>query len=222
MKIDDLNEIITLLLDGAQWAEAFRRKRVRLLVSEDSPINLAKGCYLFVHLIPHNRQPINFRDSKYIDAIKQHGRMEEITRHGYNSDGHIRFGLSANDKIDNYLLYMRSGLIEYCTIYESNGLKMLPGTLMDTKLLFEIEDGLSLLEEIGQSYPISILVSLIGCQGLTIAGQRYSKPIDRNQIWGEGLVLEKKPESYHNSIIRLLDTLWNSSGLDYSPNVAYK
>lgn len=220
MELDDLIEIITFGQSGLTWAENFRRKRVRLLTSDESPIHLADGCALFVHIVPYDhRRPINFRDSKQLNVIRHHCDQIELNRYVYNSDGYLRYATLGKGEISKYFLYLRLGLIEQCVVYEANGLNMIPGQFMDHFLLYSIPDNLETLIELEQDYPMGVFVTLVGAKGWIIAGARGAVPIDRDKIWIEPTCLERKPEEYQESLIPLLDAIWNSTGEAKSPNV---
>jgi hypothetical protein len=220
MEPADLIEVITLGLSGLPWAECFRRKRVHLLTSADSPIRLISGCTLFVHIVPYqHRQPISFRGNKHLDVVREHLTLETLSRFAYNSDGFLHYASGGQGHISSYFLCMRLGLIELCTVYETNERKFIPGRFMDLFLLQGIKGSINSLVDLEQNYPMVVLVTLVGAKGWIIAGAHRTIPIDRDKVWIEGTCLEKEPEDWERSLTPLLDAIWNSTGVAKSPNV---
>lgn len=220
MEPADIIETIMLGQSGLQWAASYRRSRIRLLTSDNSPFLLADGCAFFLHIVPwRDRVPINFRDDKYLDAIRKHGMLAETSQCTYNSDGLMRYRTQDSGKISNYLLYMRSGIIEQCMVYLPNAEKYIPGQLMDNFLLYNIADDLEALTDMGQSYPMVVFVTLVGAKGWTIAGTREATPIDRNEVWIEAFDFQDRPKEHDKGLAPLLDAIWNCSGAARSPHI---
>jgi hypothetical protein len=220
MESEDLMNVMMSGQTGLAWAQSFRRARIRLLTSDDPPFHLVEGCALFLHVIPFGaRLPITFRESKVQAAVRGHGSFAETNELTYNADGLMRYSMLDGGKISSYLLYLRCGMIEQCTIYHPTGEKMIPGLLLDRFVAFNLTDDVEALVALDETFPMVIFATLVGAKGWSIAGEQAGQPIDRDIVWIEGLELRDNQNEAEQALRPLIDGIWNCSGMARSPYV---
>lgn len=217
MQLDDLVQAIEPMLDANVRAELFRRRRVRLLTSSGSPLVLADGCRFFIHIVPCGEEvTLNYRDKETRKVVYELAHHIYPANSGYNVDGFIRYA-KTDKRIGAYVQHFRSGSIEFCHVFQPHEMGEPPTPFVagdDLRRYVEpnVREGLKALKALGCKLPYFIGVTAANVKGWAIAtGRPQWTPIDRDELWIDGIMVAEIKEPVWDLMIPAMDALSNAS-----------
>jgi len=220
MKLDDLVEAIKPTLSDRLRAELFRRRRVRLLTSDESPLPLATGCQVFLHVLPlAGDKLIDYRNRDVMTILTGLGNFSDTSLQGFNFDGYRRYAMN-QDGVTANVQYFRFGAIESCRVYSQTpvgdaGTTYIPSDLLEAFITFNASENVEALGKLGYKPPYIVFVTLMGLKGWLIpkpSSFSRSVPIDRNELWMDGIICDGTSESLELGLTLCIDMLWNAGG----------
>lgn len=221
MTLSDLICAIEPMLSAEVQAELFRRRRVRLLTSENSPIALLEGFRVFLHVVPPGANAGFKSWSEMVEAAQafEPGQGDAWIS-GLNVDGFQVSGPEGT-KLKTHVQYYCSGSLEYCQAYPIRkntelSLGYLPIDVMTGFIGFSLGRALGFLEQSKIAGPHFAAVTVIGVQGSVVqANPRTGIPntIDRNELWLKPMHLAGPGEAFDHAVSEIADILYAAGGV---------
>ena len=226
MDIPQIRDAFNLVGSVRDQIREFRGTRVGRIVAGDTPVQLLDGPKLALHIVPFEsfgrRDQVDIRSIPHQD-LRPFNHVSGST-HRYNIDGYLRHAQIYKDGCtDAYAQLFRNGSIEAVnaeiTRESENGVTI-NGHWIDNLTVDRATNYLDLLEEIGVSPPLAIMLSLTETSGIRIrAGTRSSRLpnpaqhlIERDTILAPEIVVNEYGHEITDVLRPLLDSVWQSSG----------
>ncbi len=229
MDVDRIKEAVGRNATLADRIRDFRESRIRHLTSNASfPNHVNAQPLVALHLVPFSA----FDPGRTVDlgAIRTSGRVATLIGSGdyeYNVDGLMLIYRTATDPSNaSYSLYFRNGCIETADDMllpriKPDARKTIAGRYLEKDLVQVICDHVAVLNAIGETGPIAVLLTLVGVQGwhVMLSETQAGKPIDRPILTFPEVVIPDLEQWDISTVVRpLFDMIWQSSGLTRSPN----
>ncbi|MFZ1964787.1 MAG: ATP-binding protein [Roseiarcus sp.] len=221
--VDELRSIFVLSASAAENMKLFRIDRIAKIVSGDTPVLLAAGGKMVVHLLPLSA----FTQPQPIDVKRLRGNHSDVV-------GVLRGGGTPVLNVDGLLLashvrpapryaqVFRDGCVEVVAGWsdEANTRTDLPCPAFESAIIEHVYRGKQLFEGAGVSPPIVVAITLLKMKGWRIASQSTwsAAVIDRDPVFIPELVLEAFNGIAQNEVRPLIDAIWNAAGSVGSPN----
>lgn len=240
----DVGELRSAFLAGRGLGDqirAFRAERLATLINSESPILLAGGPKIVVHLIPY--QAFAAADPVNLSAQAGSGLFQPLFAGGpgkerWNIDGLLTYedrpwepsemSMDTRNRVIFYSQLFRNGIFEGV---DTNTLAAHdPGEDPPRMYAYWFEQAINtglanpvaVLARTGVEPPIAVLVSVLGARGYRVlSGNRLERPseshfIDRDLLVLPDVVVEGYPEDYRVELPRLLrpvvDAFWQAGG----------
>lgn len=239
----DVGELRSAFLSGTALGEqirAFRAERLATLVSGESPVLLADGPKIVVHLVPY--QAFATSDQVELNAQAGSGLFQPLFSAGgterWNIDGLLTYverpwdpldmSMDTRNRVIVYSQLFRNGIFEGV---DTDALAPMDSDEDPPRMYaywFEksINKGLAnpvaVLARLGVEPPIAVLVSVIGARGHQVMrgpqpeANSHTHFIDRDLLVLPDVVIESYPQDYRLELPRLLrpvvDAFWQAGG----------
>lgn len=214
---------------------AFRNERVTAIIGGGTPVPLLPEAKIVLHVIPYTA----YDRPGSIDLADAYGRRHELKTIGdtnktarHNLDGFVVYGgRSGNDpRCEAYTQVYRGGIVESVNSYILEGNKghvsgptPIPSQLYEDAIIASLDSSLKLLLSLGVEPPLSVMLSLVGVKGLTMAlDQRwmvFSQPgIDRDLIFLPEAIIESYGPTAEVILKPIFDGVWQAAGFEKNLN----
>lgn len=210
----------------------FRADRLAKIVAGETPVKLNTGAKIVVHLIPFEA----FARGKGISGALLNIQARELPpiypstgwTHRYNLDGLLTFE-PAGDRSTayTYVQVFRAGIIEALdtSIIQASGETKALSRGYELELLKSLEIYLKVMNRVGVTTPIFIMLSLLDVRGYRIGGvnnfsfgRRGQDPIDRDALIIPEVLLETFEQDLAEVMRGAFDVVWNAAGWPRSMN----
>jgi hypothetical protein len=227
MDIDEIRTSFSLSESITEKIKSFRRERLSIIESGETPIILRHRAKIVLHIIPFN----SISKSENYDLsflINQENRkplrtiIAESINYTYNVDGLILHDPSNF----SYTQIFRQGMLEsVCNMWDTKNI--IPSYAYEECLLKTINSYLDILTRLNIDFPIIIMVSLIGVKGfkMGISSDLEWKlvippknEIDRENLIINEVIMNNKSEDIFKLVKPIFDAVWNSCGFSHSFN----
>jgi hypothetical protein len=229
MDTSELRRAFTLSETLFEQIKEFRRERTRLVLNGETPVQIADGAALILHLIPLDSfaARLDFsvdilkRNSSHIFALKALGRAQRV-----NIDG-IVISPGGGTIQSGYTQIFRNGVIEAVLgnitkpINNGQGMLLTIG-IIQTALLNSLGEYLQPFQGLGIRPPVWCFLTLTRVKGAGIqsdADFEEKLPIDRDNLYLPEVLLDDLSVNITKVLRPLFDMIWNAAGWEKSWNV---
>jgi len=233
MDVAEIRSAFAVSEDLPERIQRWRDDRIGKILTGDTPIPIASGAKLLLHLIPLD----SFTDPLRIAATAFDGKAVDFRPiavsgwdHRIYLDGYVTHGgrpyQEQNGKDRSYCQVFRSGRIEaVCAdlVDERNG-RLLIGSVWYEKVILEAAaQYLRTLASLDILPPIVLLVAFIDARDAIMAvSERYFglsvRPIDRDIVLLPDVLIEEPPKDLPCLLRPVFDAAWNACGIARSLN----
>jgi hypothetical protein len=227
--VSELRSLFGMSEDLRKQIREFRIARLSQVATGDTPIALAKGAKLILHVVPVQA----FSPGAGIDLNAALTPPPDPVGGGASSgrrnfDGHVRYSLHSEFDKASYVQVFRNGCVESVSCGLLEGTSQYPwpifyGGNVEEALIESTQEYLDLIRRCSVSPPIVLMVSLLGVKGYRILiapnhiGNHSAHAIDRDDLILPDLVLEEFPDDLGRDLRPVFDVIWNSGGFFGSP-----
>lgn len=239
LDVHELRNAFVISESASDKVKDFRRNRIEEISAAITPVSLAKGAKLIVHVVPLDA----FALGNKLDIQRVVDEQDVLNIMGYayrhNFDGYLAYSPVISDSAylsTAYTQVFRNGCIEFVKVLETikeEKYIALSGTDIDRFILISVESHLDLLKRLGVGLPVYIMVSLLGAHRCEIVITVDDPPfrrrvirtpihpsipheIDRSTLLVSPITIENY-EVELKSILRVVfDTIWNAAGHEKS------
>lgn len=233
-----INEISALFIDASGFSEKirdFRNYRLAQIIADDTPVKLAKGPRIVVHILPIQ----SFRSSPLtIDfkSLTKGYEYEDIRpifwpfqRERINLEGLLSQAVSDTDGVvPAYTQIYRDGRVE---AVESGLLQRSLGKphqilflSTEPEMVKAVDRALSIYKKNKIQPPVIVYAALLDVKGMTIHPQEpnhgTSHPIDRDHVLSPEVVISRFDGDLDELMRPIFDCIWNACG--YHEALSYK
>ncbi|HLC73836.1 MAG TPA: ATP-binding protein [Candidatus Nanoarchaeia archaeon] len=227
MDVDEIRTSFSLSESITEKIKSFRRERLSIIESGETPIILKNKAKIVLHMIPFN----SIGKSENYDLsflINQETRkplrtiIAESINHNYNVDGLILYDPNSF----SYTQIFRQGMIEsVCNMWDTENI--IPSCAYEDWLLKTIKNYLDILNGLNIDFPIIIMVSLLDVKGFKMNISKdlewrliipNENKIDRDNLIINGVIMNNKNEDISKLVKPIFDAVWNSCGFANSLN----
>lgn len=228
MDIDEIRTSFSLSESITEKIKSFRRERLSIIESGETPIILKNKAKIVLHMIPFNSiGKSNNYDLNFL--IKEENRnllrtiIAESINYKYNVDGlviHDPHGFS-------YTQIFRQGIIEAVSHPSWGSGDSIPSYVYEEWLLKTIKNYLEILNKLSIDFPIIIMVSLLGVKNFKMGISEDLKwrliihqehGIDRDNLLINEVIMNNKNEDLPKLVKPIFDAVWNACGFANSLN----
>ena len=227
MDVDEIRTSFSLSESITEKIKSFRRERLSIIESGETPIILKNKAKIVLHMIPFNSVGksenydlsflINQETRKPLRTI-----IAESINYNYNVDG-----LILHDPNNfSYTQIFRQGMIEsVCNMWDTENI--IPSCAYEDWLLKTIKNYLDILNGLNIDFPIIIMVSLLDVKGFKMNISKdlewrliipNENKIDRDNLIINGVIMNNKNEDISKLVKPIFDAVWNSCGFANSLN----
>jgi hypothetical protein len=211
----------------------FRLDRINKLASGSGPIALSSPHLMVLHLLPvvSARAGVRFGTGDF-ERMKKTSQPEPIANNGYgssfNMDGLLVKSHWGVEACNGFVQIYRNGFLEAVESQtlaerEKEGL-IIPGVAWERSILEVFPGYLKALETLKIAPPYVASISLLNVRGYTMyVGLRYcgrseGKPVDRDHLLTDEVLIESVAETPGKILRPLFDEIWNGCGWSRSLN----
>ena len=211
----DVQQLRASFAESEQIHEKIRRfrfDRINAIQTEETPISLEIGPKIMLHLVPQNfmESSIDINNPSILQRLiplsHSNGWNERL-----NFDGLLTFFQPSSVPLrGSYVQLFRNGSIEAVDSYTIKmGEKIFLNTL-EFKLMRGINNYLQLLNRLGVTLPLVMMLSILNIKSFSAYGCEYTS--DRANLIIEPFLIEKYDISMENFMHPIFNTLWNTFG----------
>jgi len=230
----DVSEVRSAFLQSGTLTERirlFRDGRLGSIISEQTPTRLILGGRTILHLVPFVafEPAVSFPYSAIASnpwPIKP--IYGSVTSYRYNFDGFLIANGNEAGLSRGYVQVFRNGIIEAVDVSMLRGRDTrpdIPSVVFERELVDAIGIYLAAQKQMTIPTPISIMVSLLGVSGYTMAVNplidtwgENRHPIDRDTLILPEVILENYPSDIALTLKPTFDAIWNAAGWPASLN----
>lgn len=224
----DVNEIRTLFTVSSTLVENiknFRIERLSKIVSQETPLPLAKIGKIVLHLIPFTSFDPTIRFDLNVLRSNLPGPIgTTLPDYRFNFDGLLTYFVDNELHRSSYLQIFNNGIIEAAESYLLSYDNGIPAVVYEKELVTAVSKFLKAQKKLGVSAPIVIALSLVDVSGYHMTvdnSQRYSgknHQIDRDSLMIPEIVLDDLDDDPTVFMKPIFDTIWNATGWEKSLN----
>jgi len=226
LDVSELRQAFLLSETITERIRNFRMERLARIVAGETPVTLAAGPRLVVHMVPMHA----FDLSTKFDLSMAHREQvsfapiteEAISSPRYNFDGFLRCSLpSRSPEATSYIQLFRNGAIEAVDTYVLSAYgddKIIFGNHFEDSLLGKLPGYLSFQKKLDVDLPIFLMLALHGVASFKIVpnGISYSMnaplPIDRPDLLVPEILIQDFDCKLDEVLKPAFDAVWNASG----------
>jgi len=240
----DVTELRSAFLAGSALADRirdFRTERLGLIVADQTPVPLQEGgARIVVHLVP--LEAFTTTSEINLNGADGSGLFQPLfsdlagAYSRWNLDGTVTYDLDQEGIAMQYAQLFRNGIFEGVDTWLMQtrehadlGGPAASGNEIETYLASRLANPLQVLQRIGASVPVVILVSIVGARGfMLLAGdnayysrRRHGIPrVDRDTLLLPDVTIETFDADLPRLMRPVLDALWQAGGWPGSQNFA--
>lgn len=235
LDVDELRLAFTLAQNIKERIIDFRRDRLSRVVSGETPVPLASGAKLVLHIIPISAFDsvftidVNNIVSLYSKKIEWFAPLE-VNGSGwnqqYNFDGYLIYSRERQSHFSSsFLQIFRQGIIEATNIDFAGIFKQQNFIYPDYEnmIINGLENYLRIQQNLGIEPPILIMLSLLGVKNHIMGvdhkfNRTYGNPITQNSLILPEVILEDYDSDLDEIMKPIFDIVWNAAGYPGSLN----
>jgi hypothetical protein len=222
----DLDEVRAAFARAGAFGEKiqrFRAERIAKLLAGEGPVTLDGNAIVVLHMIPFSAFDLG---RPFVHFSGEEGRRwvyQPLYAQGwdfrYNADGLLSVFPHGRELSTSYLQVFRKGMLEFA----DTGLllapeRQIPASEFERSVHNAIQRGLKLLADDGATFPVSILLSLLGVRGYSMAWQpmlplREPTTIEREVVTAPDILVENPTPDLPTALRPVFDVVWNAAGL---------
>ena len=228
LDVGELRTAFTLSQNTTDRIRSFRHKRLEMILSGETPINMDAGAKIVLHIIPIGAfDPASNLD---VASLKQQSPalLYETGKTGrsgrYNFDGFLSF----SDTYPSYTQTFRNGIIEAvdaCMVIPINDRTNIQREY-EEKIIQGVNKYTSIQEKLGAEPPFFIFLSLLDVKGYSMSGNslsnfgslRANHQIERNNLLVPEVMIESFDFESSKVMKPIFDAVWNACGYSGSQN----
>ncbi|QOJ00192.1 MAG: ATP-binding protein [Phycisphaeraceae bacterium] len=235
----DAREVRRVFESAGDVVGAIRRwrdDRLAKILADDTPVRLKVGAKMVLHIVPLESidDPYRFTASEIADRRREFGRLgfggrgERINLDGYlTSAPPIASGRLVNGEVEgSYGQVFRSGRFEGVrseSVTYGHEDRFIASHGYEKRVLEATAGSIRTLTGLGVSFPIVVMLSFLGSQGVSLLIKHDDEdsddqPIDRDVVVLPDVVLEEEPTDLPRALRPIFDAVWNACGLPASQN----
>jgi hypothetical protein len=220
-----------IIEDNRDMVRQFRIERLGRVLADDLPATLRAGPRVLLHLLPYsaldplNAPPITLPIPRQLELPMEPMSVSGCS-HRYNFDGFLSFD---GDEQNGYVQLFRSGALEAVDARLTSlsnapptHTNAIPSYLLERELINSTARYLKVLELVGTTEPIFILVTLTGMKGRYMAVRNPlwlgTSTIDRDVLPFPEVLLSNFEADVPRALRPIMDLVWQASGYTGSPN----
>lgn len=230
MDINELRTSFSLSESIIKKIKSFRRERLAVIESGETPILLKNKAKIILHLVPFNSiDKSNNYDLSFLTKQENSNLLRTIIAESVNCKYNID-GLVVYDPHNfSYTQIFREGIVEVVSHPSWGSENLIPSKVYEEWLLKTIKNYLEILNKLNTDLPIIIMVSLVGVKGFkmgisqdlewrlpTLSNQERS--IDRDSLIINEVIMNNKGEDISKLVKPIFDSIWNACGFSHSLN----
>jgi len=227
MDVSELRTAFTLSDKVADRINNFRQERLASIHSHNTPVPIALGCKMVLHIIPLSA----FASSENIDISKQHEFLRNFLMIGRSRveiskislDGVINYSHVVEGRSAAYTKIYRRGIIEAVYVW-SKERGLIASTHCEDILIKAVHQYQLLLKHIEIVPPYYLFLSFVGASDFKFAapsdfgGGYYAVQADHEFIDLPEIVVMGQDISTEALLKPVFDTMWNAFGYPASLN----
>jgi len=227
LSVEELRSVILQSETVAERIRQFRMDRIGSVLSETTPVSLAQGPTIIIHVVPLSAFDPQLRldmasierlsvsgDPMLSRLITDRGRFSTTSR--YNLDGYLTYHRTTNSSIsEGYCQIYRSGIFEFI---DASLMSLTNGGwsyLVESALIAAVERCFNLLEKLEVPAPAALMMTLLRAENLQIERSpyglfsSYTKFGQSNLLIPEVIVDDYKTPA-HTALHAIFDMVWNA------------
>jgi hypothetical protein len=225
--VDQLRELFTRAPQLADRIRDFRMQRIAHIAAGDTPLPLADGCLLVLHVIPFSafdlRPPFSLQNALDFENWPKFSYTYPVA-YRINFDGFLTLTDADIDKRRhlNYVQVFRTGAIELVTSPMVTGQNWINAQTLDAFIVKSTRNFATALHKCGAEPPLAVMVSLTGVRSAQLnPGFDFPETvlIDRDQLHCAEVILDDVPSGDPDCAKKLrpmLDQIANAAGIPTS------
>lgn len=236
LDINELRTAFTVSQTLVDQIRDFRRERLSMIISDETPVVLIKDAKLVLHLVPLNAFGVNplinateieklyYQNNQIFRPLSGGGYQQK-----YNLDGFLTYTYCGerNEDSFSYLQVFRNGIIEVNTSLFTAISDKTKKPFIDKEYEFHILQNLPNYLKIQKIFsittPIFIFLSMIKVKDYIIGynaglGRSSGYPIDRDNLILPEIMIEDYNVDLSTVMKPIFDAVWNAAGYPQSMN----
>ncbi|HZC06565.1 MAG TPA: ATP-binding protein [Ktedonobacterales bacterium] len=217
-----------------EHVRAFRADRLIQVMSNETPVPLAKGPRMILHVVPLNvftpgisYDVVGFASDSTTRSLITPPGVATYADRRYNLDGVVAYGSNGSGAM-SYLQLFRNGAIEVVDLdavapVTSNRMRLIPTAVFERNLIVGLPSMLRIQKRLSVELPLVIMLTLTGVQEMVLAvpggaeGQRRYA-IERDVLMMPEILVNDFEVDAAQALKPVVDALWNAGGYAGSPN----
>jgi len=213
----------------------WRSDRIARLLSDEAPVKLDGPRKLLLHFVPASalagqQSAGSWPVPNKVRSLFRPSSLLLGTASRYNADGCLVYSLKDANVCASYVQMFRNGCLEYGDGYILNvetdrgGPGLIPSGIFEERLQNTFGNALLVLNRLAIEDPIYFSCTLIGVQGLRLSRgsldvfdvQQHA--FDRQIIQTPELQIDRAEQKpYRNSLLPIVDSIWQANGYEETP-----
>ena len=228
MDIDELRMSFSLSESIIEKIKSFRKERLGIIESGETPIILQNKAKIVLHMVPFNSlNQINNYNLSFLTKQENIELLETMIADSIDYKYNVE-GLVIHDPTNfSYTQLFRSGMIEAVAVPSWSFDNLIPSFEYEKRIINSIKRYLKIFDKLNVDFPIIIMLSLIGVEGFKMGISKelewkltihrgYS--IDRENLIVDEVIMNTKEEDIPKLVKPIFDTIWNACGYQHSFN----
>ena len=234
LDVTELRQAFTLSDGIEKRMQDFKNERLIVLETEQNVLPLSSKNLIVLHLLPVESfsTRINLERELLLSLESETSLFKPMYSSGWNSprlnlEGTFSYsGGSAHPH--SYIQLFRNGCLELVesSILERDSHNFIPYVLYEKEVIDGFKKGIDILKKIGINTPVLLSMSLLNVDGLTMAENRASgrirredpHPIKQKNLILPAIMLNEYDENIEHLLEPVFDLVWNACGLPKSEN----
>lgn len=226
MDVGEIRSAFAKLEATGERVRNFRKERIALLETPDSPVILKPLPKFILHIIPVTA----FQIANSLDLSKCGQNMVHYpppARGGwdgrYNFDGFLTYSTErGTGQVRHYLQLFRNGIIEAVATFEIDGRRHIPGTWLEEAFSKSLKTYLEIQRRHGVEPPFLVFLTITDVGGcvMTVSPMFAPRqhPVDREVLFLPEIFIESYDVIPETALRPAFDVMWQSCGWPCSPN----
>jgi len=225
LDVGELRTAFTLSQNTTDRIRSFRHKRLDMVLSGETPINMNRGAKIVLHIIPIGA--FNPASNFDVTSLKQQNPSPlsgTVWNHRYNFDGLLSF----SNTLYSYTQAFRNGIVEAVDAFlleprQGSGSLNIRGCDNEKKILEKLSEYILVQKQLGTEPPFFIMLSLLDVEGYSmLVSQDFEfdrvHQIDRKNLLMPEVMVENFDFDPHKVMKPIFDAIWNACGYPGSKN----
>jgi len=209
----------------------FRAERLSRIVAGETPVRLADGAKIVLHLVPFGA----FDPSSRFDVARLADKPDQLNPIGstlahcrHNFDGLLTWDDFESRTAISYVQLFRTGALEAVDagiLPSTREERWIRGNFLEQKLVESFARYSATQEGLGAQPPVVVMLSLLGVSGYAMWRDQdhrcllpHSQVVDRDALLVPEIMLESYKCHAANALRPAFDAVWNAAGYRGSPN----